>query len=89
VDGTTFLAWFARLEDIIVGKLMAWKEGRSFKHETDIRDILVAIRLGVDAELTAMFDFEYTDAWAESLGEEVQQFWQLLKEITQADVNGQ
>ncbi len=38
-DGRHFEAWFARPEDVIVGKLMAWKEGRSFKHESDIRDI--------------------------------------------------
>jgi hypothetical protein len=85
-EGDTFAAWFARPEDVIVGKLMAWQEGRSLKHETDIRDILLAVRLGEDPEITAMFDFEYADAWAESLGEEVQQFWQNLKEITAADV---
>jgi hypothetical protein len=48
--------------------------------------MLVAVRLGDDPEITAMFDFEYADAWAESLGEEVQQFWHNLKEITEADV---
>jgi hypothetical protein len=86
LDGTLFPAWFARPEDVIAGKLMAWKEGRSFKHESDIRDMLVAIRLGDDPELTAMFDFEYVDAWAESLGEEVVHFWQVLKEISATDV---
>lgn len=86
-DGLTFSAWFARPEDVIVGKLMAWAEGGSAKHETDIRDMLVAVRLGEDPEITAMFDFAYVDAWAHSLGENVEQFWQHLKSITQADVN--
>lgn len=84
-DGTTFSAWFARPEDVIVGKLMAWNEGGSFKHESDIRDILVAIRLGDDPELSATFDMEYVDAWAKHLGENVEQFWQHLKIIAQID----
>ncbi|UCC62784.1 MAG: nucleotidyl transferase AbiEii/AbiGii toxin family protein [Anaerolineae bacterium] len=33
-----FEVWCARPEDVIVGKLMAWIEGRSRKHETDLRD---------------------------------------------------
>jgi hypothetical protein len=87
-DGVTFSAWFARPEDVIAGKLMAWAEGGSAKHETDIRDMLVAVRLGEDAEITAMFDFEYADAWAQSLGESVEQFWPQLKAIAEADVTG-
>lgn len=75
----TFEAWFARPEDVIVGKLMAWKEGHSFKHEQDIRDILVAVRLGDDPELTNMFDSAYVDAWAAHLGNEVQMLWEGLK----------
>ncbi len=30
-----FEVWCARPEDVIVGKLKAWAEGRSRKHETD------------------------------------------------------
>lgn len=74
-----FSAWFARPEDVIVGKLMAWQEGHSFKHEQDIRDILVAVRLGDDAELAAMFDAEYIEGWVTQLGAEVQQLWERLK----------
>lgn len=82
-DGTAFSAWFARPEDVIVGKLMAWSEGGSFKHESDIRDIWVAIQLEDDPELSAMFDVEYVDAWAKQLGENVEQFWQNLKAVAQ------
>lgn len=81
-SGETFEAWFARPEDVIVGKLMAWQEGHSFKHEQDIRDILVAVRLGDDPELTQMFDFDYLDAWAARLGHEVQSLWESLKKGT-------
>lgn len=77
----SFQAWFARPEDVIVGKLMAWQAGRSFKHEQDIRDILVAVRLGDDSELTAMFDVNRVEQWVAQLGSEVQQLWQQLKRV--------
>lgn len=72
----SFEAWFARPEDVIVGKLMAWKDGHSFKHEQDIRDILVAVRLGEEPEWTSNFDFAYVERWAMQLGQEVAQLWQ-------------
>lgn len=74
-------AWFARPEDVIVGKLMAWKEGRSFKHEADIRDILTAIKLEDDPELSASFDPAYIGRWASQLGHDVEQFWQNLQDL--------
>jgi hypothetical protein len=77
-----FEAWFARPEDVIVGKLMAWREGHSLKHELDIRDILTAVRLGDDPELTAMFDLAYVDTWASRLGSDVAELWQVLKSAT-------
>jgi len=79
-SGDTLDAWFARPEDVIVGKLMAWQEGRSFKHEQDIRDILIAVRLGDDTELTAMFDATYVDEWAARLGREAQELWRRLSD---------
>ncbi len=82
---SSFEAWFARPEDVIVGKLMAWQEGGSFKHETDIRDILIAIMLGDDAELSTMFEYDYIDQWAFKLGPDVNQFWMNLKQATQVD----
>jgi hypothetical protein len=60
-SGDSFEAWFAKPEDVIVGKLMAWQEGHSFKHEADIRDILLAVKLGDDAALSASFDASYID----------------------------
>ncbi len=82
--GRAFEAWFARPEDVIVGKLMAWKEGRSFKHEQDIRDILVAVRLNEEPEWTLNFDFEYVDRWTARLGQDVVHLWQRLRAV--ADV---
>ena len=54
-------------------------EGHSFKHEQDIRDILVAVHLGDDPELTNMFDSACVDAWTAHLGDKVQGLWENLK----------
>jgi hypothetical protein len=82
-----FEAWFARPEDVIVGKLMAWQEGRSFKHESDIRDMLMAVKLGDDPELSASFDSVYIDRWAAQLGRDVEEFWHNLKQLVNFDDN--
>ena len=76
----TFLAWFAQPEDIIVGKLMAWQEGQSYKHEADIRDILTAVKLGDDAELSASFDVAYINRWTTRLAPPTAQLWDSLKQ---------
>jgi hypothetical protein len=39
-SGEVFEAWVAQPTDIIIGKLHAWKEGRSDKHPKDIHAIL-------------------------------------------------
>ncbi len=73
--------WIARPEDVIVGKLMAWDEGRSFKHETDIHDILTAVKLGDDHEMSAKFDLIYIDRWSRRLSEDVTALWEQLKAV--------
>lgn len=60
---------------------MAWQEGGSFKHETDVRDILVAVKLGDDPDLSISFDYAYIDRWAAKLGPEVTRFWLALKKL--------
>lgn len=77
-SGATFEAWCARPEDVIVGKLMAWQEGRSTKHEWDIRDILTAVRLGDDPDVSRAFDFEYVNGWARRLGPDAEREWRDL-----------
>ena len=61
---------------------MAWKEGRSFKHAQDIRDILVDVRRREDTVFKEFFDFDYIQQWAIQLGDEVAQFWQDLRAAT-------
>ena len=80
-DGSEMEIWVALPQDVIVGKLMAWKEGRSFKHEQDIRDILVAVSLEESRELSRIFVPADVDAWAAKLGEDVQRLWNGLKAL--------
>ncbi len=75
-----FQVWCARAEDVIVGKLMAWAEGRSRKHETDIYDMLVFRYLGLDAVLSASFDEAYVDAQARALGADVVELWEVVRQ---------
>jgi hypothetical protein len=74
-------AWFAKPEDVVVGKLMAWREGHSLKHEHDIRDILIATYLD-DPEIAIKFDAAYVDQWVATLGKEVEDFWIFLQELS-------
>lgn len=74
-----FDVWCARPEDVIVGKLMAWAEGRSRKHESDIHEMLMYDALGFLAPLGLTFDESYVERRAAQLGADVLEFWQLLK----------
>ncbi len=78
-----FEIWCARPEDVIHGKLMAWKEGRSRKHENDIFEMLVQNFLDESDE--DKFDEGQIDKIAESLGVETYQFWQKIKSDAKKD----
>lgn len=71
--------WCARPEDVIVGKLMAWDEGRSRKHETDIYEMVVFHYLGADLTLSVKLDEAYVNAQARMLGEDVAELWEVVK----------
>ena len=80
----TFHIWVARVEDVIVGKLMAWAEGRSYRHMADIYEMMVFHYLqGVAKE--PEFDEAYVDKRAAALGEEVLLQWQFLRETARED----
>lgn len=57
----------ASAEDVILGKLLFYFEGRSEKHLNDIRDILMNVKV----------DDAYLNAWAEKL--RVMPEWQLAQ----------
>ena len=70
-----FDVWCARVEDIVIGKLLAWKEGRSRKHETDIFDIMVFHYSKKDSDLMK----SQIDEYARKLGEDTNHLWQDIK----------
>jgi hypothetical protein len=81
----SFQVWCACIEDVIVGKLMAWAEGRSRKHETDIYEMMVFHYLSIESGQRDTFDQTYVDAQAESLGEEVFALWKDVKEAARRE----
>jgi hypothetical protein len=82
-SGNEFEAWCARSEDIILGKLRAWQEGRSAKHPSDIREMLVFILSGLsDEEL----DLLYIATRAAKLGTEVAELWHRLFNQARAEI---
>ena len=78
--GEPFRVWCARPEDVIVGKLLAWAEGHSRKHESDIYEMLVFDRLPADTRTTSCIDVSYVNTEAARLGEDVAKLWQPIKE---------
>lgn len=80
-----FDVWCARPEDVIVGKLMAWAEGRSRKHETDIYEIMVFQYL--EADTARSFDEGIIDQHVTKLGTEVAQLWFAIKEAAREESN--
>lgn len=73
-----FEVWCARPEDVIYGKLMAWKEGRSHKHESDIFEIMRHHYLEAGTENVEL-DEKEVDQMARKLGEETNSFWKEIK----------
>ena len=82
-----FEAWLAQPEDVILGKLIAWAEGHSYKHEEDIHAMLVFIYLQADLDLSHSFDEADIDTQAVTLGPEVNQLWGRLKEAARREAN--
>jgi len=84
-DGETLDIWCARPEDVIIGKLMAWAEGRSRKHETDIYEMLVFYYLDLDPTLMADFDEAYITIQARSLGDDVVELWEAIRQAARQE----
>jgi len=80
-------AWCARPEDVVIGKLMAWAEGRSRKHETDIYDMLVFHLLGLDP--SAPLDENAVNAAAIVLGPDAAQLWAALRQAARQEAQRQ
>jgi hypothetical protein len=85
--GESFEVWCARPEDVIAGKLKAWAEGRSRKHETDIYEMLVFHYLGRGATQTAVLNEAEVDMQAAALGQDVVTLWKAIKEAARREAN--
>ena len=70
----------ARPDDVIYGKLLAWKEGRSLKHQSDIYDMLVFYYLDVAPEFASVLDEANLEAEAAALGLNVATFWRMVRD---------
>jgi hypothetical protein len=68
--------WCARPEDVIIGKLRAWQEGRSRKHESDVFEMLTFHYQG---SMPTPFDELLIDRQAEALGHDVAALWNGIK----------
>lgn len=80
-----FEVWCARREDVIIGKLRAWQEGRSRKHETDIYDILVFYYLGLDAG--SSLDEQIIDETVEKIGPDAVDLWEAVKNAAHVEAD--
>ncbi len=76
----TLTVWCASPEDIIIGKLTAWAEGRSRKHETDIFEMLVVNRQEVETGSGPGLDYAYIEANIKPLGEQVTVLWDKIRQ---------
>lgn len=81
----SFDVWCAQLEDVIIGKLLAWTEGRSRKHETDIYDMMVYQYLDLDPEVSKSFDETNIDRQAEKMGSDTLYLWETIKNAAQEE----
>ena len=79
LNGNSFLAWCAQPTDIIIGKLMAWTEGRSNKHPQDIYTMLTFFLHDLSDQ---PIDFSIITAQAIKMSSETLELWQSL--ITRA-----
>lgn len=73
--GNTFEAWCAQPTDIIIGKLKAWTEGRSEKHPSDIKAILVFTLSGLSPET---INLQAIEVEAARLGVDTVKLWHEL-----------
>jgi hypothetical protein len=72
--------WCASPEDVIVGKLAAWTEGRSRKHPDDIHQMLLFLgKAGPEADEPAL-DMIYVGTAARAIGNDALLLWRSLVE---------
>lgn len=71
-----FNVWVARMEDVIVGKLMAWNEGQSTRHTDDIYEMML-FHFFEDLPVDT-FNYDYVAQHAAEMGEQAARAWDFL-----------
>lgn len=82
-QGRVFEAWCARPEDIIVGKLVAWDEGRSNKHPADI---LAMLQFDLAGLSDMGIDLDYVSTAACVIGDDASRLWESLLAKARGDI---
>jgi hypothetical protein len=64
---------------VIIGKLIAWQEGRSPRHENDIYEMLVFHYLELDPIVSADFDEAYITTQVRTMSVDVVELWEVTQ----------
>lgn len=86
LTGESVEAWYARPDDVIFGKLLAWDEGHSSKHEHDILAMLRFLYQKLDPTILPYFDEKYVDQKAKTISTATNDFWKSLKREAKAQI---
>lgn len=82
-DQAPFSVWAVRPEDVIIGKLMAWEEGRSERHPADIYEMMIFHYLGGDSDLA--FNHSYVLAMVKEISPEAADLWTLINQTAKEE----
>ncbi len=87
LDGDLVQAYFARPHDVIIGKLRAWDEVRSRRHETDIEAMLIFLNADADPQVSRGYDESKADHEARQISPDAWQLWRSLKKAARQAAN--
>jgi hypothetical protein len=86
LNGERLQAWVARPDDVIIGKLLAWNESPSLRHEQDIGQMLVNFYLDPKG-LGRYYAEVYADRNIRTISASAWALWQKLKRAAHAEVD--
>ncbi len=86
LNGEQLEAWVARPDDVIIGKLLAWDESHSLRHEQDIGQMLVNFYLDPKG-MGRHYDEPYADRTIRTISASAWALWQKLKRAAHTEVD--
>lgn len=87
LSGELVPAYFALPHDVIIGKLRAWDQGRSRRHEMDIEAILIFVYAKADPQVSHWYSEAQVDRQARQVSPESWQLWLSLKKAARQAVS--